>query len=348
MAELLDIAPECARTLLTTDPNLKYGYNNDSTNHKDAQGKTLSDSAITSFVFAVVFVILLVAFLVCFFQLGRRPSFYAILAGAMVAFVIALGTGIDAAVQVHNDPMRIIYAVSRIVTARTRTPPVMQFTTKRERALKTYLEEHTQQITHEIKRLRAEQGAAFRLTRDTFGKVNAAIGDDVHKTDNDETGWRIFTVSVGDAILPSAKRLVPALVSLQREFKDIVTSVVVSVLPPHTQIKPHVGYAKSVKRCMLGIDIPRDADNCFLCVNGTKQTWANGKVMFFDDTYVHAVRNDTDEERVVVYMDVQRETGVKWLDGLTRWLTRKISGSSVIRAEIAKTEALVVNDKTVT
>ena len=35
-------------------------------------------------------------------------------------------------------------------------------------------------------------------------------------------------------------------------------------------------------------------------------TWKDGELFFFDDTFKHAVWNDTDEERVVLRFDFER------------------------------------------
>ena len=41
-------------------------------------------------------------------------------------------------------------------------------------------------------------------------------------------------------------------------------------------------------------------------VAGERVEWTEGDLVFFDDTYPHAVWNDTDEERVVLLFDFER------------------------------------------
>ena len=74
----------------------------------------------------------------------------------------------------------------------------------------------------------------------------------------------------------------------------------------------HIGYYKGIMRYMLPITIPKDTDNIWLNVNGIKYHWEEGKSMLWDDTYPHAAYNNTEEVRVVLYMDVFRTYNISW------------------------------------
>ena len=52
--------------------------------------------------------------------------------------------------------------------------------------------------------------------------------------------------------------------------------------------------------------VPRDADRCRIRVGDAYATWREGESLIFDDTYEHEVWNDTDEDRVVLFLDVVR------------------------------------------
>jgi aspartyl/asparaginyl beta-hydroxylase (cupin superfamily) len=79
-----------------------------------------------------------------------------------------------------------------------------------------------------------------------------------------------------------------------------------SILAPGAHITPHKGVTKGIVTCHLGLIVPKDRDNCYLRVEDQRLNWEPGKIFVFDDTAVHEVRNDTDEERVVLLWHVDR------------------------------------------
>ena len=66
------------------------------------------------------------------------------------------------------------------------------------------------------------------------------------------------------------------------------------------------GVTKGVLRVHLGLIVPEQRERCIMRVDDQVLTWAEGKCLVFDDTYEHEVRNDTDEERVVLLFDFDR------------------------------------------
>lgn len=79
-----------------------------------------------------------------------------------------------------------------------------------------------------------------------------------------------------------------------------------SILAPHYHIKPHRGPTNAVIRAHLGLKVPRESDKVWIRVDNEYLHWEEGKVMLFDDTYEHEVRNDTDETRAVLFLDIDR------------------------------------------
>jgi beta-hydroxylase len=61
-----------------------------------------------------------------------------------------------------------------------------------------------------------------------------------------------------------------------------------------------------VLRYHLGLIVPREAEACRIRVGEDIRHWEAGKSMIFDDTFNHEVWNDTDEMRVVLFVDVLR------------------------------------------
>lgn len=97
-----------------------------------------------------------------------------------------------------------------------------------------------------------------------------------------------------------------------------------SRLGPHSRVAEHRGPVNTRLRCHFGIVIP---EGCGLTVAGHSERWQQGKCLVFDDSFPHAVWNDSDAERIVLIIDVwhpdltQRE--IELLAGLDRYVERK-------------------------
>ena len=85
-----------------------------------------------------------------------------------------------------------------------------------------------------------------------------------------------------------------------------MTTAMFSILSPRKHILDHRGPYKGVLRYHLGLIVPRDAEACRIRVGEDVRHWEEGKSMIFDDTFNHEVWNDTDETRVVLFVDVLR------------------------------------------
>jgi len=79
-----------------------------------------------------------------------------------------------------------------------------------------------------------------------------------------------------------------------------------SILAPGYHIPAHKGPTNGIIRIHLGLIIPRDRENCAIRVHQTRLHWDEGKCIVFDDYFEHEVWNNTDEERVVLFFDVDR------------------------------------------
>lgn len=79
-----------------------------------------------------------------------------------------------------------------------------------------------------------------------------------------------------------------------------------SIIPPGYHIPSHTGITKSIIRGHLGLKIPKNKNACYMNVGGSRVHWEQGKILIFDDTYEHAVWNNTNEERIVLLFDFDR------------------------------------------
>lgn len=83
-------------------------------------------------------------------------------------------------------------------------------------------------------------------------------------------------------------------------------SAMFSILAPHYHIEAHKGPTRAVVRVHLALKVPADWRKVWIRVGDQILNWKEGEVMIFDDTYDHEVRNDTDEYRAVLFIDIDR------------------------------------------
>lgn len=118
------------------------------------------------------------------------------------------------------------------------------------------------------------------------------------------------------------------------------TSGYFSMLEPRSKILPHVGIYKGVIRLHLGVVIPKDRENVFIVVDGQKLHWTEGKVILFDDMYIHHVENNTDEKRVVLFLDIQRDFKSVIVNMINNFMIRMIKTNDELLKTLDKANKL--------
>ena len=134
--------------------------------------------------------------------------------------------------------------------------------------------------------------------------------------------WKTFMFKSGTFIEPNCERA-PKTAALLREIPGMYTAFF-SILAPKQYITPHWGYYKGFVRYHLGVIIPDDnaGRECWLRVNADREHnalrthdgvekgetyyWRNGEGIVFDDNYLHDAANESDEIRVVLWLDMRR------------------------------------------
>ena len=94
-----------------------------------------------------------------------------------------------------------------------------------------------------------------------------------------------------------------------------------SILDPGVEIPPHVGYYKGYLRYHMGIIIPNNEtnkidDKAYIVCGGQKYIWKENKGIIFDDLYIHYVKNPTNQLRVVLYLDIKRQSDSYFINKL--------------------------------
>ena len=146
---------------------------------------------------------------------------------------------------------------------------------------------------------------AERLLEDQAGLASfqEISKDQIEITDDDR--WKTFFIYGYGFEAKLGVQMCPQTAALMRQIPGMTTAMI-SILSPRKHILDHRGPYKGVLRYHLGLIVPKDAESCRIRVGEDIRHWQEGKSMIFDDTFNHEVWNDTDETRVVLFVDVLR------------------------------------------
>lgn len=118
------------------------------------------------------------------------------------------------------------------------------------------------------------------------------------------TGWKRFYLKWYDDSLPSAKALCPKTVELLKTIPEI-KGAMFALLPKGAHLGKHRDpYAGSL-RYHLGLITP-NSEQCCIHVDGIKHVWKDGEGVLFDETFIHWAQNETDQDRIILFCDVER------------------------------------------
>ena len=139
--------------------------------------------------------------------------------------------------------------------------------------------------------------------RDALPNFQDISTDQESITDDDR--WKTFFLygfgfrsDTNCALCPETARLVESVPGMK--------TAMFSILAPRKHIPDHCGPYKGIVRYHLALKVPEPREQCRIRVGDEIVTWEEGQSLIFDDTYEHEVWNDTDGERVVLFLDVVR------------------------------------------
>ncbi len=137
------------------------------------------------------------------------------------------------------------------------------------------------------------------------------------------TGWKRFYLKwYDDAPHPSALQLCPRTVQLLHDAPH-VKAAMFAELPPGSRLGKHRDpYAGSL-RYHLGLITPND-DRCWIRVDDQPYSWRDGQGVLFDETYIHWAANETDQNRIILFCDVERPMKYRWAQALNRFVARTL------------------------
>lgn len=149
------------------------------------------------------------------------------------------------------------------------------------------LEEAFPVIRNELFAILEHEGAGFKAYRD--------------ENDVRLAGWNTFNfffygkkIEENCARCPETTRVLESLPRFERDH------IMFSALNPHSAIPPHYGPMNGIIRAHLPLVVP---PGCYIKVGDEERTWVEGKLLVFDDSYLHQVWNHSDDVRIVLFMN---------------------------------------------
>ena len=121
-----------------------------------------------------------------------------------------------------------------------------------------------------------------------------------------EMNWKTFILYTYGVPVEKNIRQCPETNRITKTIPGMTTAFF-SILEPHTSLAPHRGPYKGVLRYHMGLIVPQPEDICGIKVDGKTYHWHVGKSLIFDDTFTHEVWNNSDERRVVLFIDFKRD-----------------------------------------
>ncbi|VFR89847.1 Fe(2+)/alpha-ketoglutarate-dependent dioxygenase LpxO [plant metagenome] len=139
-------------------------------------------------------------------------------------------------------------------------------------------------------------------------------------------GWKRFYLKWYDARHPSAEALCPRTVALLRQLPS-VKAAMFAQLPPGGKLNAHRDpYAGSL-RYHLGLVTPNN-DRCYIEVDGERYSWRDGDSVVFDETYIHSALNGTEQNRIILFCDIERPVRWGWVGALNRWFGKAVMSAA--------------------
>lgn len=137
-----------------------------------------------------------------------------------------------------------------------------------------------------------------------------------------KNGWTRFYLKWYDANHPSAQKFCPNTTALLATLPTVKAAMFAELKPGGT-LNPHRDpYAGSL-RYHLGLITPND-DRCYIEVDGKRYSWRDGEGVVFDETYVHTAHNGSQENRVILFCDIERPMRYRWTQAINKWLGKKM------------------------
>lgn len=128
--------------------------------------------------------------------------------------------------------------------------------------------------------------------------------DDIGFNSFFKQGWKRFYLKWYEGCTPSAEKLCPKTVALLKQIPNVKGAMFVILSKGGRLVRHRDPFAGSL-RYHLGLRTP-NAESCRLIVDGEPYVWRDGEAVLFDETYIHTAENLSDQDRLILFCDVER------------------------------------------
>jgi beta-hydroxylase len=156
-----------------------------------------------------------------------------------------------------------------------------------------FLEQHWRELRAEVERLHERGDIRSSETYDDAG-FNSFF----------RHGWKRFYLKWYGEPTPSARALCPRTLELLDQVPAIRAAMFVR-MAPRSRLPVHRDPFAGSLRFHLGLKTP-NSERCRITVDGQTYWWKDGEGVLFDETFLHRAENDTDQDRLILFCDVER------------------------------------------
>ncbi len=121
---------------------------------------------------------------------------------------------------------------------------------------------------------------------------------------SEEATWKTFEFLFFGIHHLENQKICPKTTAILNQIPELITAQF-SVLHPHSHILPHKGYSKLILRNHLPLIVP-EGKQCGIKIEDETKHWQTGKMVIFDDSYMHEAWNKSDEIRVILMFDIAK------------------------------------------
>ncbi len=165
------------------------------------------------------------------------------------------------------------------------------------------------------------------------GHIRAAAGfNDLGFNSFFRRGWKRFYLKWYDAPLASARALCPRTVALVESIPSI-NGAMFAMLPAGGDLGRHRDPFAGSLRYHLGLITP-NSESCRIFVDGQPYHWRDGEAVIFDETFIHWAENRSDQDRLILFCDVERPLTNRVVARLNHWIK-----GTLVRASQTENEA---------
>ena len=146
------------------------------------------------------------------------------------------------------------------------------------------------------------------------------------------SNWRVFFFEAMGRKIRLNRSLCPNTAALIDRIPRVFQACF-SILEPRKSVPAHCGLYNGYLRYHLGIEVPRTSPPS-IRIKDQQYTWRDGEGVLFDDTWPHEIRNDCQDMRAVLIVDIPRPmTGVAVLVSRIMVLLGRLTYAQVVSSK---------------